>query len=61
MEKPASDEAIAEYNRMCRERYGDEIVQASRNLYNNPSSPEAHRLYVEAIGKMLKNVREEQL
>lgn len=61
MEKPASDEAIREYNRMCRERYGMEIVQASNDLAHNPTDPQAHRNYVEAIGKMLKNVREEQL
>lgn len=60
MERPASDEAIAEYNRECRERYGMEIVQASNDLYHNPNDPLAHKRYVEAIGRMLNNQRGEQ-
>lgn len=57
MERPASDEAIAEYNRIMRERYGMEIVQASSDLAHNPTDPQAHKAYVEAIGRMLSNLR----
>ena len=61
MERPASDEAIAEYNRLMRERFGMEIVEASQYLASHPNDPLAHKQYVEAIGKMINHVRGEQL
>lgn len=59
MERPASDEAIEAYKRQLRERYGDGIREASINLHENPNDPEAHKRYVEEIGKMIRSARDE--
>lgn len=59
MEKPASDEAIREFERRNRQRYGDGIRDASINLHKNPNDPKAHERYVREIGKMIRRARDE--
>ena len=58
MERPASDEAIREFERRNRARYGDGIREASINLHKHPNDPKAHELYVREIGKMIRRARD---
>lgn len=60
MERPASDEAIRDFERRNRQRYGDGIREDSINLHNNPNDPKAHERYVREISKMMRRARDER-